>query len=518
MSSGIPPTYYFNGITFNPSFYQSDEDYLTIKTAKSSFLTYPMSQGDELFSSNITLQSTLTDSTGSKGTNTQVLSSTETGVEWISGGAGIQTLGEVMTVENIASVDLDMNNKNITNLNSITSDTSLTGQITFTQPPISVTPLLGNDLTTKGYVDSLVGQYSGGFNLYLNFSETLTVNSITYKKLSHTVSSVAQQSITITTDGTNQLIASFISDAINITEIPTGLWSLYLYGGISATGGVVYYFFKIIKNSGGVLSDIATSGNSIDINATPSTNPDVYHMNATISSPISVLITDRIIIEIHCVKISGSDVQLTTYFESSYYSYIQTTLNAGTTLLSSNNNWLGSNVFNGNLSINSTLTDTSGDVGTAGQILSSTGSGTNWITPTTTGATYATYTASATLSLSVNPTLLVVFSGTTASQTLTIPFGYPIGQIIQFKSTASVNLTISSGLILTFLYGISATASTFTLIPYDVINLIYSGGSWFQYTPSNTFTKIVGANGCIAGQTNYVSINTLSYLKLYQLL
>jgi hypothetical protein len=321
MSSGIPPTYYFNGITFNPSFYQSDEDYLTIKTAKSSFLTYPMSQGDELFSSNITLQSTLTDSTGSKGTNTQVLSSTETGVEWISGGAGIQTLGEVMTVENIASVDLDMNNKNITNLNSITSDTSLTGQITFTQPPHSVTPLLGNDLTTKSYVDGLVGQYSGGYNLYLNYSETLTVDSITYKKLSHTVSSAVQQSTTITTNGSNQLIATFISDEINITEIPTGLWSLYLYGGISATGGVVYYFFKIRKNTGGVLSDIATSGNSIDINATPSTNPDVYHMNATISSPVSVLITDRIIIEVYCVKISGTNVQLTTYFESSYYSY-----------------------------------------------------------------------------------------------------------------------------------------------------------------------------------------------------
>ena len=31
MSSGIPPTYYFNGITFNPSFYQSDEDYLIPK-------------------------------------------------------------------------------------------------------------------------------------------------------------------------------------------------------------------------------------------------------------------------------------------------------------------------------------------------------------------------------------------------------------------------------------------------------------------------------------------------------
>lgn len=89
MSSGIPPTYYFNGITFNPSFYQSDENYLTVKAARSSFLTYPMSQGDELFASNLTIQSTLTDSAGSKGTSGQILSSTETGVEWVAGGGSI---------------------------------------------------------------------------------------------------------------------------------------------------------------------------------------------------------------------------------------------------------------------------------------------------------------------------------------------------------------------------------------------------------------------------------------------
>ncbi len=116
-------------------------------------------------------------------------------------------------------------------------------------------------------------------------------------------------------------------------------------------------------------------------------------MNATLNTAVSVLLTDRIIIEIYCIKISGVDVQLTTYFESSYYSYIQSTLNAGTTLLSSNNNWLGANVFNGNLTLKSTLTDTSGDVGVSGQILSSTGSGTNWVSLTTAGATYATYTA-----------------------------------------------------------------------------------------------------------------------------
>jgi hypothetical protein len=56
--SEIPPTYYFSGIKFNPSFYQSSSsDYLTLATAKSSFLTYPKAQGSEtistLISSNI---------------------------------------------------------------------------------------------------------------------------------------------------------------------------------------------------------------------------------------------------------------------------------------------------------------------------------------------------------------------------------------------------------------------------------------------------------------------------------
>jgi hypothetical protein len=53
-----PPTYYFSGITFNPTFYQSSStDYLTLATAKSNFLTYPTAQGDEtiaqIYSQNI---------------------------------------------------------------------------------------------------------------------------------------------------------------------------------------------------------------------------------------------------------------------------------------------------------------------------------------------------------------------------------------------------------------------------------------------------------------------------------
>ena len=61
MSSETPPTYYFSGIKFNPSFYQSTSgDYLTLATAKSSFLTYPTAQGTETIS---TLNSSTINST-----------------------------------------------------------------------------------------------------------------------------------------------------------------------------------------------------------------------------------------------------------------------------------------------------------------------------------------------------------------------------------------------------------------------------------------------------------------------
>jgi hypothetical protein len=54
MSAEIPPTDYFNGISFNKSFYQSSTDeYLTASTGKKLFLSYPISQGSEIFSSNL---------------------------------------------------------------------------------------------------------------------------------------------------------------------------------------------------------------------------------------------------------------------------------------------------------------------------------------------------------------------------------------------------------------------------------------------------------------------------------
>jgi len=70
----------------NSVFPAADSTALTIANGRNYFLTYPVAQGEEIFPSNITLQSSVTDSTGSKGLATQVLSSTVTGTQWIYSG------------------------------------------------------------------------------------------------------------------------------------------------------------------------------------------------------------------------------------------------------------------------------------------------------------------------------------------------------------------------------------------------------------------------------------------------
>ena len=81
MSVNTPPTEDIP--IFDPSVFPSaNGSALTIATGSNYFLTYPVAQGSEIFPSNITLQSTLTDSAGTVGTAGQFLSSTVTGTEW----------------------------------------------------------------------------------------------------------------------------------------------------------------------------------------------------------------------------------------------------------------------------------------------------------------------------------------------------------------------------------------------------------------------------------------------------
>ena len=261
--------------------------------------------------------------------------------------SAIPDLEEVLNAGAIANQAIDMSGNNIDNVGNITAltETNLQGQFTFNTPPHIPDPILGNDAAPKGYVDSLVGQYAGGFNLFFNYSQT-DASYVTFKSLSQLVSSSAGEIVPTTINTGNNFIAQFITEPLGIDTIPVGLWDAFVYGAINATGGDAHYYFELWKKTAlNVDSLLGTSGISPDINASPNSNPTSYSMVLPISTEIPLDLTDRLYVVLYVNYNGATSRSLSTYFEGSYYSFLQTSLNAGTTLLSSNNTWTGTNNF-----------------------------------------------------------------------------------------------------------------------------------------------------------------------------
>lgn len=259
-----------------------------------------------------------------------------------------------------------------------TGDVNIYSQAVFDLPPHVPTPLLGNDAASKGYVDTLIGNYSGaGLNLYLNYSD-LSVNVPGAFVLSNAVStSPTTYTLTTTALGTDTLIASFatIAGFPGITTLPTGLWQMTIYAWVSAVGGSLFYKFKLYKQpTSGAKVLIATSGDSSDVNALTSSTPDAYHMSLSISTPVAMNLSDVLLVEILSTGTGmGGGVNLNTVFEGAYYSFVNTNLSGGTSLLTTDNNWTAINKFNSGVltnAIDTTATSNTLTLGTveAGQV------------------------------------------------------------------------------------------------------------------------------------------------------
>ena len=260
----------------------------------------------------------------------------------------IPDLSGVLNAGAIASKSIDMNGFDISGVSTIITDTlgtDMSGQFTFIIPPHVPTAILGNDAVNKGYVDSLVGQYAGGFNLFFNYSQT-DASYATFQALSQLISTSAGEIVPTTINTGDNLIAQFITQPLGIETIPIGLWDAFVYGAINATGGDAHYYFELWKKTAlNVDTLLGTSGISPDINSSPNNNPTSYSMVLAISTAIPLELTDRLYIVLYVSYNGAISRTLSTYFEGNYYSFIQTSLNAGTTLLSSNNTWTGTNDF-----------------------------------------------------------------------------------------------------------------------------------------------------------------------------
>ena len=83
----------------------------------------------------------------------------------------------------------------------------------------------------------------------------------------------------------------------------------------------MHYYFELYKKDAlNVDTLLVTSGISPDVNASPSTNPTSYTMNATITAPITLDLTDRLFMILYVTKTGVNTINVTTYFQNDYYS------------------------------------------------------------------------------------------------------------------------------------------------------------------------------------------------------
>lgn len=260
----------------------------------------------------------------------------------------------------ITHTDTSLNITNDNEMNIEAPTVNMNGQVNFDTPPHSVSPILGNDLTTKSYVDTLIGNYGGnGLPLYFNIASA-NPNPITSypinEDLSQTLIAVDATptadyyTLQTTALGTDTLIATFTTPAgyPNTFTIPAGLWNMLIYGYASGSGGQLYYHFHLLELKSDLTTAlIATSGFSSDVNATSSVDPDTYHASLSIVEPYILDSSySRLIVEIYTTGTGmGGSVNLNTLFGGPYYSFITTSLSGGTSILNMNNNWSGENTY-----------------------------------------------------------------------------------------------------------------------------------------------------------------------------
>ena len=269
----------------------------------------------------------------------------------------------------ITHTDTSLNITNDNEMNIEAPTVNMNGQVNFDTPPHSVSPILGNDLTTKSYVDTLIGNYGGnGLPLYLNPNGSQPfpiITPITDGILSQSLQQATNTPpssfyrLETTALGTDQLIATFTCPVgfPNVSIIPTGLWSMLIYGYASGAGGQLYYHFHLYEvDSTGttIINEIGTgSGFSSDVNAISSSDPDAYHPTLSIVPQHNMASLDsRLQIKIYSTGTGmGGGVKLNTLFNGPYYSFITTSLSGGVSLLTQNNNWTGENVWNSLVSV-----------------------------------------------------------------------------------------------------------------------------------------------------------------------
>ncbi len=124
---------------------------------------------------------------------------------------------------------------------------------------------------------------------------------------------LATTTVSVTTSATLMDVFATVVGFPNITNIPVGVFTAY-YKTQKASGGEGYFTFYTVykRTSGGVETLITTSENSSTLTLNTVIDQQV---DAFITSAVTLLSTDRIVIKIYCQKTSGGGTNIGFQFD-----------------------------------------------------------------------------------------------------------------------------------------------------------------------------------------------------------
>ena len=277
-----------------------------------------------------------------------------------------QDLNSVLTTGNNAgSNDIDMNNKDLLNVDNIdlstingatypptisgTAGGDLSG--TYPNPKVdalqgyavsNVVPISGQTLQWSGseWTPKSVptgGSGGGGIFYYFNYQNTASISPTTGLPTSPVAPSqlginysIGSGSITSAnlSQGSYSLVCGFVTIAgtPSVTNIPAGLWDFNIWVDIlGGTGNAnqTQFQIRVYKYDGSTAPTLLTS--SDDIYIYDPTTIAQYIGNVTMPQT-TILSTDRIYIELWAKKNVNQSRQIRFYFDSLYPSHVHTTL------------------------------------------------------------------------------------------------------------------------------------------------------------------------------------------------
>ena len=478
MSSEIPPTYYFSGITYNPDFYQ---------TSSSSYLNYPIAQGTETIKS---LRSAAIDST-SASTNMTLGSNLTSGTLTIGGSSlhtGTISLGAAQTTG-----ALNIGNGARTGNGAINIGNQAAGNIAITvgtdaktTTGLKGTVSVSSSMNTTGIVDT------GTISTTGNLTSSGLINGSTFQN--------ALNSFTVTGNGVVSGTAFQAGTAITVGGLAGIAGGIHVTGEIrSTTGNLTASAGNIIATAG----NITAGGNFIGAYQNASATPSASITSTGTITGASLALGSG---AIGCGAITTTTTGLITANNGiTIPSGKSLTANGGIitgTIDTSTNATtlkLGSNITTVNIEIGGALTsgdiiignnNTTGATITIGKPLTET---TINGTLTTTnagilggGISYIQFDA-ATLSLTGTYSyMLFVKCGVTASQTITLPAAPKVNQYITFRviKGSGGTVTINSGSTpSTNIYqNTSITAVSSVILANSwAFNIYFDGTQWMEH-------------------------------------